>query len=43
MVPIKDLMISSIISIDFQASAEAAAKLMCEKNISSLLVKESFA
>ena len=40
MVPIKDLMVSSIICIDFQAYVEAAAKLMCEKNISALLVKE---
>ncbi|MBT5027228.1 MAG: CBS domain-containing protein [Nitrospinaceae bacterium] len=40
MIFIKDLMVSSIISISDQSSAEAAAKLMCDKNISSLLVKE---
>ena len=40
MVPIKDLMTSPIISVDAQATVGAAAKLMCEKKISSLLVKE---
>jgi signal-transduction protein with cAMP-binding, CBS, and nucleotidyltransferase domain len=40
MILIKDLMVSSIISVDAQATAEAAAKLMCEKKISSLLAKE---
>jgi CBS domain-containing protein len=40
MIFIKDLMVSPIISVDDQSSAEAAAKLMCDKNISSLLVKK---
>lgn len=40
MILIKDLMVSSIISVDAQATVEAAAKLMCEKNISSLLAKD---
>jgi signal-transduction protein with cAMP-binding, CBS, and nucleotidyltransferase domain len=40
MTPIKDFMISPVVSIDAQISVEAAAKLMSEKKISSLLVKE---
>jgi signal-transduction protein with cAMP-binding, CBS, and nucleotidyltransferase domain len=40
MIPIKELMVSPVISVDAQASVEAAAKLMCEKRISSLLVME---
>jgi len=40
MVPIKDLMTFPVISVDIQTTVEAAAKLMCEKKISSLLVKE---
>ena len=40
MVPIKDLMTFPVISVDSQATVEAAAKLMCEKKVSSLLVKE---
>lgn len=39
--PIKEFMNSPIISIEAQASVEEAATLMCEKNISSLLVKEN--
>ena len=37
---IKDIMTTPVISIDFEANAETAAKLMSENNISSLLVKE---
>jgi signal-transduction protein with cAMP-binding, CBS, and nucleotidyltransferase domain len=40
MYPINDFMISPAISADVQTTVEAAAKLMCEKNISSLLVQE---
>ena len=40
MVPIKDLMTFPVINVDIQATVEAAAKLMCEKKVSSLLVKE---
>jgi signal-transduction protein with cAMP-binding, CBS, and nucleotidyltransferase domain len=40
MYPIKDVMVSPIISIDSQAVVETVAKLMSEKKISSLLVKE---
>lgn len=38
---IADFMVSPVISIDSQATAEEAAILFSEKNISSLLVKES--
>lgn len=38
--PIKEFMVSKIISVDSRTSVEAAAKLMTEKKISSLLVKE---
>lgn len=38
--PIKDFMSSSILSVDSQTSVQDAAKLMSEKKISSLLVKE---
>jgi signal-transduction protein with cAMP-binding, CBS, and nucleotidyltransferase domain len=37
---IKDLMTSPAISVDIQTTVEVAAKLMCEKEISSLLVKQ---
>ncbi len=37
---IKDLMTSPVISVDVQTTVETAAKLMCEKKISSLLVKQ---
>lgn len=40
MIPIKDFMRSPVISVEVQTTVEAAAKLMCEKKISSLLVKE---
>jgi len=40
MYPIKDFMTTSILSVDIQTSVEVAAKLMSEKKISSLLVKE---
>lgn len=40
MYPIKDFMNSPVLSVDGQTSVEAAAKLMSEKKISSLLVKE---
>lgn len=40
MQPIKDFMASPVISIDAQAMIEAVAKLMREKKISALLVKE---
>ena len=37
---IADFMSSPIISIDAQSTAEDGAKHMCEKNITSLLIKE---
>ena len=37
---IADFMSSPIISIDAQSTAEDGAKYMCEKNITSLLIKE---
>jgi signal-transduction protein with cAMP-binding, CBS, and nucleotidyltransferase domain len=37
---IKDFMTSSIISVDGNSSVEDGAKLMCEKKLSSLLVRE---
>jgi len=40
MYPIKDFMTTSILSVDIQTSVEAAAKLMSDKKVSSLLVKE---
>lgn len=40
MIPIKDFMRFPIISVDGQTTIEAVAKLMREKKISSLLVKE---
>lgn len=38
--PIKNFMKSQIISVDGQTTVEATAKLMCEKTIGSVLVKE---
>jgi signal-transduction protein with cAMP-binding, CBS, and nucleotidyltransferase domain len=38
---IADFMISPVISIDAQSTVEGGAKLISEKNISSLLVKEN--
>lgn len=40
MIPIKDLMTFPVISVNVETMVEAAAKLMCEKKVSSLLVKE---
>jgi len=40
MTPIRDCMTSPVISVDAQATINIAAKLMCEKKISALLVKE---
>jgi len=40
MQPISEFMTSPVISVDAQTTVEAVAKLMCEKKISSLLVKE---
>lgn len=40
MQPIHEFMTSPVISIEAQATVETAARLMCEKKISSLLVKE---
>ena len=40
MTPIRDCMTSPVISVDAQATISTAAKLMCEKKISALLVKD---
>ena len=40
MYPIKDFMTSPILSVDGQTTVDVAAKLMSEKKISSLFVKE---